>query len=53
MARGVHFPEAEGLWLPPLSLIMVLPQLWGLFPAPIPTTIAPKRAELRALSLAT
>lgn len=49
MAWGVHFPKAEGLWLPPLSLIMVLPQLWGLFPAPIPTTVAPKGAGLRAL----
>lgn len=53
MAGGMHFPEAEDLWLPPLSLIMVLPQLWGLFPAPIPTTVAPERAGLRALSLAT
>lgn len=34
MAGGVYFPEAEDIWLPPLSLIMVLPQLWGLFPAP-------------------
>lgn len=52
MAGGVHFSKVKDLWLPPLSLIMVLPQLWDLFPAPIPTTVAPKGAGLRALSLA-
>lgn len=36
----------------PLPPIMVLPQPWGPFPAPIPTTVAPKGARLRALSLA-
>lgn len=51
--RGVHLPKAAGLWLPPLPLVMVLPQPWGPSPAPIPTTVAPKGNGLKALSLAT
>lgn len=53
MVGGVHFLNAEGLWLPPLPPIMVLPQIWGPSLAPIPTTVAPKGAGLGALSLAT
>lgn len=53
MVGGVHLPKEAGLWLLPLPPVMVLPQLWGPSPAPIPTTVAPKGAKLRALSLAT
>lgn len=49
MVRGVHFPKAEGLWLAsPVSNHGTTPVM-GL----IATTVAPKGAGLRALSLAT
>lgn len=54
MVRGVCFPKQQVASSASLaSSYGTIPQPWGPLPAPVPTTVAPKRAELRALSLAT